>query len=97
MSSAKKATFKPITGVCIAVAVVCVVIAMVYFTRSADALPSFFPGHQAGVTRHHTKHGIAFLGLAVLALVGAWMTSAPKDTAPKDAAPTDTAATSDGQ
>ncbi|MEI8238291.1 MAG: hypothetical protein WCI22_02625 [Actinomycetota bacterium] len=91
MSSAKKAAFKPITGVCIAVAAVCVVIAIIYFTRSADALPSFFPGHQAGVTRHHTKHGIALLGLAVLALVGAWMTSAPPD-----AAPTDTAATTDG-
>jgi uncharacterized membrane protein len=26
----------------------------------------------------HTKHGLAFLGLAVLGIVGAWFTSAPE-------------------
>jgi hypothetical protein len=48
----------------------------VYFTRTADALPSFLPGHEAGVTRHHTKHGIAMLGLAVLTWIGAWFSTA---------------------
>jgi amino acid permease len=50
-------------------------LSIVYFTTSANNLPSFMPGHQAGSTRHHTKHGIAMLGLAAASLVGAWMLS----------------------
>jgi amino acid permease len=69
--------FRPVTALCLTIAVICVVIAVVYFTRTADGLPSFFPGHQRGVTRHHTKHGIAFLVLAALAVVGAWFSTAP--------------------
>ncbi len=69
--------FRPLTAVCLLIAAVCVVIAIVYFSRTADALPGFLPGHQTGSTRHHTKHGIALLGLAVLSLIGAWFTTAP--------------------
>lgn len=60
-------------------AAVFVALAVVYFTTSANNLPSVMPGHQAGVTRHHTKHGIAMLGLAVVSLVGAWMLSGRSD------------------
>ncbi|MGZ4700958.1 MAG: hypothetical protein ACXV5U_08130 [Ilumatobacteraceae bacterium] len=77
MSTSPKMTFRATTAACIAVAVVCVVVAVVYFTKTADALPSFFPGHTTGSTHHHVKHGIAFIGLAVLALIGAWFTTAP--------------------
>src|SRR6266480_4659115 len=38
--------------------VVLLVIAAVYFVIPADQLPGFFPGHEAGVTRVHAKHGI---------------------------------------
>jgi len=77
VSERRKVVMKPITWVLIALAVVFVVVAVVYFTTSAADLPSFFPGHQAGSTKTHTKHGIAMLGLAVVSLVGAWMTTAP--------------------
>ena len=73
--------FRAMTAICIAAAVACVVIAVVYFTKTADGLPSFFPGHKAGSAHHHTKHGLAFIVLAVVALVGAWMTTSPKPTA----------------
>jgi hypothetical protein len=33
-------------------------------------LPSFFPGHEAGATKVHVKHGIAS-GVAGLVLIGA--------------------------
>ncbi len=33
-----------------------------YFTHTAGALPSFLPGHQAGSTHHHTKHGVVGWG-----------------------------------
>ncbi len=38
--------------------VVLLVVAAVYFLVPADQLPGFFPGHEAGVTRVHGKHGV---------------------------------------
>jgi hypothetical protein len=54
--------------------VVLLVVAGVYFLMPADQLPGFFPGHEAGVTRVHTKHGVAS-GVAGLVLIaaGMWM------------------------
>lgn len=47
-----------------------IVVAGVYFVMPADSLPSFFPGHQAGVMAIHMKHGIV-AGLAGLVLLAA--------------------------
>ena len=54
--------------------VVLLVVAAVYFLVPADSLPGFFPGHEAGVARMHTKHGVvsAVAGLVLLA-AGMWM------------------------
>lgn len=54
--------------------VVLLVIAAVYFLVPADQLPGFFPGHEAGVTRMHYKHGIVsgVVGVMLLA-AGVWM------------------------
>jgi hypothetical protein len=54
--------------------VVLLVVAAVYFLLPADQLPGFFPGHEAGVTRMHTKHGVVsgVAGLVLLGL-GVWM------------------------
>jgi hypothetical protein len=54
--------------------VVLLVIAAVYFLIPADQLPGFLPGHEAGVTRVHSKHGIVsgIAGLVLLA-AGVWM------------------------
>ncbi len=52
-------------------------IAVVYFVDSADALPSFLPGHQAGSAHHHVKHGIAAAILALGCLVFAWFQTGP--------------------
>ena len=54
--------------------VVLLVIAAVYFLIPADQLPGFFPGHEAGVSRVHTRHGIVagVAGLVLLA-AGVWM------------------------
>jgi hypothetical protein len=54
--------------------VVLLVVAAVYFLVPADQLPGFFPGHEAGVTRVHYKHGIVS-GVAgvVLLAAGVWM------------------------
>jgi hypothetical protein len=52
--------------------VVLLVIAAVYFLVPADQLPGFFPGHEAGVARVHTKHGI-IAGVAGIVLIVAGM------------------------
>ncbi len=54
--------------------VVLLIVAAVYFVLPADQLPGFFPGHETGVTRMHTKHGIVagVAGLVLLA-AGVWM------------------------
>jgi hypothetical protein len=54
--------------------VVLLIVAVVYFMLPADQLPGFFPGHEAGVTRVHAKHGIvaAVAGLVLLA-AGWWV------------------------
>ena len=54
--------------------VVLIAVAVVYFLVPADSLPGFFPGHEAGVTRVHTKHGMVsgVVGV-ILVAVGMWM------------------------
>jgi hypothetical protein len=56
------------------VGVILLVVAAVYFLVPADQLPSFFPGHETGLSRIRTKHGIAS-GVAgvVLLAAGIWM------------------------
>lgn len=60
--------------------VACVVVGIVYFAETATRLPSFFPGHQAGDTKHHTKHGIAAVVVGLIAFAGAWMSAGRKRT-----------------
>jgi hypothetical protein len=54
--------------------IVLLIIGAVYFVMPADQLPGFFPGHEAGVTRIHAKHGIVagVAGLVLLA-AGVWI------------------------
>jgi hypothetical protein len=54
--------------------VLLLVVAAVYLLVPADQLPGFFPGHETGLLRIRTKHGIAS-GVAgvVLLAAGVWM------------------------
>ncbi|HZV72646.1 MAG TPA: hypothetical protein VFF79_02920 [Conexibacter sp.] len=61
----------------IGVGVLLLAVAVVYFVDTADALPSFFPGHQAGSSHHHVKHGIAALVLGLGCFVLAWFQTGP--------------------
>jgi hypothetical protein len=58
--------------------IVLIVIAIVYFASTADGLPSFFPGHQAGSAHHHVKHGIAAGLLGIGCFIFAWFQTEPK-------------------
>jgi hypothetical protein len=61
------------------VGVLLLALAVVYFVSTADALPSFIPGHEAGSSHHHVKHGIAAAILALGCFVFAWFQSGPAD------------------
>jgi uncharacterized membrane protein HdeD (DUF308 family) len=61
--------------------VVLIVVSAVYFAEPARSLPSFFPGHQAGSSHHHVKHGIAALLVGLACFVFAWFRSGPKRSA----------------
>ena len=58
--------------------VLLIALAVLYFVDSADALPSFIPGHEAGSSHHHVKHGIAALLLGLGAFVLAWFQTGPR-------------------
>jgi hypothetical protein len=62
--------------------IVLIVIAIVYWAEPARSLPGFFPGHEAGSSHHHAKHGIAAFLLGIACLVFAWFRSGPRRTAP---------------
>jgi hypothetical protein len=55
-----------------------IVISAVYFAEPAGSLPGFFPGHQAGSSHHHYKHGIAAVLVGLACFVFAWFRSGPK-------------------
>jgi hypothetical protein len=83
VAAQRKIVMRPLTWLLIVIGVLFVVVAVVYFTTQAQHLPAFFPGHQAGSTKTHTKHGLAMLGLAAVAFIGAWFTTSPPSEAPK--------------
>ena len=62
----------------VVVGVLLIALAVVYFAEPAKSLPSALPGHEAGSTHHHVKHGIAALLLGIGALVLAWFQTGPK-------------------
>jgi len=70
-------------GAAILVGVLLLAAAVIYFITPAGSLPGLLPGHEAGVTTPHTKHGILALALAVCAFVAARFLygSAPDTTA----------------
>jgi len=77
-----RANSRPLVILAGLVGIALIVIAIVYWAEPAKSLPSFFPGHEAGSSHHHVKHGIASLlvGLALLAF--AWFQSGPRRTRP---------------
>jgi len=64
------------------VGLVLIVVAVVYFVDPAKSLPSFFPGHSAGSTHHHVKHGVAALVVGLGALIFAWFQTGPPRESP---------------
>jgi hypothetical protein len=73
----KNFQLRGMTWLLIALGVVLIALAVYYFVTPAGSLPSFVPGHQAGSSHHHTKHGLAVATLAIVAFIGAWFSTGP--------------------
>ena len=71
---------KIVVAVCAILGVLLIVAAVVYWIEPAHSLPSFFPGHEAGSSHHHVKHGIAALVVGLALLAAAWFASAGRST-----------------
>ena len=61
----------------IVIGILLIVVAIVYWVDTASSLPSFFPGHDAGSSTHHVKHGVAALAVGLGCLVFAWFATGP--------------------
>jgi amino acid transporter len=70
----------------LALGVIFLVIAAIYWIDDAGSLPSFFPGHQAGSTHVHFKHGLAAAIVGLGCFVFAWFQTGrrPEDEPPSD-------------
>jgi hypothetical protein len=66
----------------IALGVLMLVVAAIYWISSADSLPSFFPGHEDGSSEHHVKHGIAAFVVALGCFAYAWFATGPSSNRP---------------
>lgn len=55
-----------------------VLIAGIYFLEPAKSLPVFFPGHDGMLSKHHYRHGIGALALALGCFAFAWFQSGKK-------------------
>jgi hypothetical protein len=54
-------------------AIICIIVAVMYFVIPAGSLPTFMPGYEAGSVHIHMKHAIiAAVAAVVLFLIG-WL------------------------
>ena len=73
---------KWLVALAVLLGIVLVVVAAIYWAEPARSLPSFFPGHAAGSTHHHVKHGIAAIVVALAVFAFAWFQTGPRRQAP---------------
>ncbi len=62
----------------VVIGIALIVLGIVYWVEPAKSLPSFIPGHEAGSSHHHVKHGIAAFLVGVALLVFAWFQTGKK-------------------
>jgi hypothetical protein len=53
-------------------AIICIVVAVMYFVMPAGQLPTFMPGYLAGSTHIHHTHALAAAVAAVVLFVLGW-------------------------
>ncbi len=71
---------RPVVILATLVGLALIALAFVYWVEPARSLPSWLPGHEAGSSHHHIKHGIASFVVGLALLVFAWFQSGPQRT-----------------
>ena len=59
-------------AIAIVLGLLCAAAAIMYWVVPAGSLPAFIPGHEAGSSAIHVKHGIAAAIVALVLLGFAW-------------------------
>jgi F0F1-type ATP synthase membrane subunit c/vacuolar-type H+-ATPase subunit K len=77
---------KPLIILAIVAGLALIAVAGYYWATPAGSLPSWFPGHVAGSSHHHLKHGIAALLVGLACLVYAWFATGKRPEAEKESA-----------
>ena len=75
-----------VVGLAIAIGIALIALSILYWVEPASSLPSIIPGHEAGSSHHHVKHGIASFLVGVALLIFAWFQTGKKDQTDKTAA-----------
>jgi len=60
------------------IALLCLVLAVVYWTVPAGSLPTYLPGYEPGVVAVHFKHGLAALIVGIALLIFVWFKTGKK-------------------
>jgi len=58
--------------------IVFIIITIIYWSKTAGSLPTYFPGYEVGSATVHFKHGLASLILGLGLFVLAWFKSGKK-------------------
>jgi len=69
---------KVLGWVAVIVGILLLVAAGIYFTTPAHALPMFFPGYDAALSKIHITHAIGTFGLALACFAFAWFQTGKK-------------------
>jgi hypothetical protein len=77
MTKYQTTKYRALIALAIVIGIAFLALAVLYWVDSADALPSFLPGHEAVSGHHHIKHGIAALVVGFGCLVFAWFQTGP--------------------
>jgi len=75
---------RPVVIAAAVLGILLIVLAFYYWAEPAKSLPSWLPGHEAGSSHHHIKHGLASFLLGLALLVFAWFQTGPRRTQPSD-------------
>jgi hypothetical protein len=54
-------------------AIICIIVAVMYFVMPAGSLPTFMPGYEAGSAHIHMKHAIIAIVAAIVLFLIAWL------------------------
>jgi uncharacterized RDD family membrane protein YckC len=69
---------RPVIVIAAIAGILLIALAIYYWAVPAGSLPSWLPGHEAGSSHHHFKHGLASFLVGAALLIFAWFQSAPK-------------------